>query len=100
MTTVYNDSHRRAISGKATGILLVLCEITKSGITDRVKPHVTGMYQVLKSVESNERLLNNTMVRKLRIKLEGRLAVGVLPSRRPVMSRRGLSSASHENGWR
>jgi hypothetical protein len=82
-------SHGGAISGKTTGILLVFCEITKSGITDRVKPHVTAMHQLLKLIESNTRLLSNTVVRKLRIKLKGRLAVGVLPSRRHAISRRG-----------
>ncbi|KAF8513769.1 TBCD protein [Gautieria morchelliformis] len=73
---------------KTIGILRVLCEIAKSGITDQVKVHVPAMHQVLKSIESNAWLLSNTVVRKLRTKLEGRLAVGVLPSRRPAMLQR------------
>ena len=39
---------------------------------------------------------SNTVVRKLGIKLEGRLAVGVLPLRRPVMRQRGMSFCQHD----
>ena len=74
---------------KIIGILHVLCEITKSGITDHVKPHVASMRQVLTLVESNPRVLNNTVVRRFKIKLEGRLGVGMLPSRASAVLRRG-----------
>ncbi|KAF8583340.1 ARM repeat-containing protein [Ramaria rubella] len=82
---------------KTIGVLQVLCEIIKSGITTQILPHVSGMRQVLQRVESNSRLLSNTVIRRLRVKLEGRLAVGSLPSRTPIVLQRGR--ALQQDTW-
>lgn len=66
---------------KAIGLLHVFCEMTKSGIPSSITPYLSNIHEVLLRIESTETLLNNTVIRKYRIKLAGRLSLGVLPSR-------------------
>ncbi|OBZ71617.1 Tubulin-specific chaperone D [Grifola frondosa] len=54
------------------GILQVLCEVTKLGAAEQVKEHLPLFLQVTRSVNDNETLINNTIVRKLRTKLISR----------------------------
>ncbi|KAF8510075.1 TBCD protein [Hysterangium stoloniferum] len=72
---------------KTIGTLHVFCEIIKSGIPVSVIPHLTSIHRILQKCGSNQKLQSNTFVRRYNIKLEGRLAVGILPPRRSAMSK-------------
>ncbi len=63
------------------GILRVLCEVTKLGSAEQVQRLKDQLLQVAQSLEGNESLMGNTVIRKLRTKLVARVAIRLLPGK-------------------
>ncbi|KIJ54812.1 hypothetical protein M422DRAFT_24702 [Sphaerobolus stellatus SS14] len=84
---------------RTIGILQALCEITKSGVPDLVMPYVPSMREILAKVEASEFLLNNSLVRKYKIKLEGRLSAGSLPAGTSKLMRKARKALKVDNNY-
>ncbi|KAI0720503.1 TBCD protein [Cerioporus squamosus] len=63
------------------GILRVLCEVTKLGSAEQVQRLKDQLLQVAQTLEGNESLMGNTVIRKLRTKLVARVAIRLLPGK-------------------
>jgi hypothetical protein len=66
---------------QSIGILRVLCEVVKSGPADQVKFNVTSILRAANAVSQSGTLSSNTVARRFRIKLLGRIAMRLLPAR-------------------
>jgi len=69
------------------GALQTLCELMKNAPIGTVMPHVSAALAIGKLVESDEGLMTNAIVRKLRVKLVSRAGLRLLPAT-PVFARR------------
>ncbi len=78
---------------QATGLLRVLCEVTKLGSAEQVQTCKEQLLQVVSALESNQSLMNNTIIRKLRTKLIARVAIRLLPGKTRRLRAKGACSA-------
>lgn len=76
---------------KALGTLQVLSELTKSG-GSLESGHLPVFRDLISVINSNERLTQNTLVQKWKVKLTSRLAMSELPGR--------VNSAPKKREWK
>ncbi|KIP05393.1 hypothetical protein PHLGIDRAFT_119907 [Phlebiopsis gigantea 11061_1 CR5-6] len=76
------------------GALEVVCELLKSGSISHVSPHMGLLSDLAIAVNENKALMNNTLVRKYRIKLISRIVLRLLPPRRTSKGRKGKALVS------
>ncbi|GBE84936.1 TBCD protein [Sparassis crispa] len=62
------------------GLLQVLCEVAKSGSVEQVKAHLSSLLNVVQLVQDHNTLMNDTVVRKMRVKLASRIILRLLPA--------------------
>lgn len=77
------------VIGQTIGCLRTLCEVTKVGPAEQVQMHASGVLEITREVSTNENLLLNTLVRKLRSKLLSRTILRLLPVNVSRARRRG-----------
>ncbi|GJE97138.1 tubulin folding cofactor D C terminal domain-containing protein [Phanerochaete sordida] len=81
----------------SVGALQVICDLAKTGSTSQVLPHAPLLLEIARTVESNEMLMGNTLVRKFRIKLLSRVLLRLLPPRRRAAMRgKALMSSTEQ----
>ncbi|TFK74799.1 TBCD protein [Pluteus cervinus] len=74
------------------GILRTLCEVVKSGSAEQTSSCIPELLAIANAVEKNGSLDLNTVVRKLKTKLVGRIALRALPVSK-ITRRRGRTLA-------
>ncbi|KAI1789614.1 ARM repeat-containing protein [Ganoderma leucocontextum] len=77
-----------------TGLLRVLCEVTKLGSAEQVQTCKEQLLQVVSTLEGNQSLMNNTIIRQLRAKLIARVAIRLLPGKTRRRRAKGRTLAS------
>ncbi|PIL22540.1 hypothetical protein GSI_15229 [Ganoderma sinense ZZ0214-1] len=78
----------------ATGLLRVLCEVTKLGSAEQVQTCKEQLLQVVTALGGNQSLMNNTVIRQLRTKLIARVAIRLLPGKTRRLRAKGQVLAS------
>ncbi|KAF9267451.1 TBCD protein [Marasmius fiardii PR-910] len=76
-----------------TGILQVLAEILKSGPAKVVQLATPEYWSLNAALDGHASLLNNTVVRKIKMKIASRVGLRLLPGKRPSRRVRGRSLA-------
>ncbi|KAI0699071.1 TBCD protein [Cytidiella melzeri] len=71
------------------GALQVLCELTKSAPANQVLPYVAKIISIGSAVDANPSLKNNSLIRKLRIKLGSRTLLRLMPTKRNTNRSKG-----------
>jgi hypothetical protein len=68
-------------------VLQVICEVVKSGPAEQSRAHHGRIFQISNMISHDSTLATNTLVRKLRMKLFGRMSLRALPARSSAPSR-------------
>ncbi|KAL4251881.1 Tubulin-folding cofactor D [Abortiporus biennis] len=77
------------------GSVQVVCEVVKSGPADQIKANIQQLMELV-TVLDGEILKNNTLLRKLRVKLMSRIILRLLPINVNRSRRRGRALAENE----
>ncbi|KAF7978518.1 hypothetical protein HWV62_45689 [Athelia sp. TMB] len=81
-----------AKQGLSMGIIQVLCELLKSAPIEEIQSKTSDFLAIASSIGQCPLLENNTVIRKMKLKLLSRLALRFLPAKSRV-SRKGLAMA-------
>ena len=79
---------------QATGLLRVLCEVTKLCSAEQVQTCKEQLLQVVSALEGNQSLMGNTVIRQLRTKLIARIAIRSLPGKTRRFRAKGACNAA------
>ncbi|TFK52538.1 TBCD protein [Heliocybe sulcata] len=74
---------------KCIGRLKVISEILKSGSAELAQDNLGSIWDIVRAVEAREALMNNTIVRKFRVKVLSRTSLRILPSTYQAGRRKG-----------
>jgi tubulin-specific chaperone D len=72
-------------------VLQVLCEMNKSAPANLILPYTDRVFNICEVASNNTLLTNNTLVRKLRVKLASRTLLRLMPPRRNNKQRKGIA---------
>ncbi|KAI0754966.1 ARM repeat-containing protein [Daedaleopsis nitida] len=76
------------------GIMRVICEITKLGSAEQVQGCREQLLEIAQTLERNQNLTKNTIIRKLRTKLVARVVIRLLPGKTRRLRAKGKALAA------
>ncbi|KZT19455.1 TBCD protein [Neolentinus lepideus HHB14362 ss-1] len=94
LTGVQSEVEGSAETFKCIGTLKVIAEILKIGSAELAQDNLSAIWNIVHATEARETLMNNTIVRKLRVKVLSRTSLRILPAKYGAVHRRGKNAAS------